>query len=523
MTDFDVIVVGAGPVGLFLAAELRLGGAKVLVLERDHDPVRPAKVGSMGARALNTPTVAALELRGLLSAVRRSALSWFGDTEPGDSPPPAPSQSDEPQQYAPTYVGHFAGIDIRLDRIEFDDPELAEAAAGGGVIAQQDLENILAEHAVGLGVQIRRGVPVMSYTVDDDGVTVVAGEPIRAAWQVGCDGGRSTVRKLGGFAFPGFDPLFTGRQALVELADSDLPVGVWRHSTAGSYVVGGWGNERASRIHTVEWTAPDDRYAEVTPEELQESLCRVSGMDVRVRAVHAATRYADTTRQADTYRRGRVLLAGDAAHVHSPAGGQGLNLGIGDAMNLGWKLAAVARGLAPENLLDTYTAERHPIGAWVQNWTLAQTALTNPAEPRNEALRTVMADLLDTPQGATYVLKKIIGTWQCYDLPGTHPLIGHRIPLLALSDGTVLSDHSRDGRAILLDAMGVPALREIAARWGDRITLVTAKAVEYGDAQFAVFVRPDGHVAWVAEQESDVDGLAAVLTTWLGRAPIPAG
>ena len=217
------------------------------------------------------------------------------------------------------------------------------------------------------------------------------------------------------------------------------------------------------------------------------------------------------------------MLAGDAAHVHSPAGGQGLNLGIGDAMNLGWKLAAVARGLAPENLLDTYTAERHPIGAWVQNWTLAQTALTNPAEPRNEALRTMMADLLDTPQGATYVLKKIIGTWQCYDLPGTHPLIGHRIPLLALSDGTVLSDHSRDGRAILLDAMGVPALREIAARWGDRITLVTAKAVEYGDAQFAVFVRPDGHVAWVAEQESDVDGLAAVLTTWLGRAPIPAG
>ncbi len=389
---YDVVVAGAGPVGLFLAAEVRLAGASVLVLERDEDPARPAKAGSMGARGLNTPTVAALHLRGLLPAVRASSLFWF----PADEPPPEPGSEGEPALFTPAFIGHFAGIDLRADRLDPTDPEIVPDPLGGGVIAQQDLEDILAAHATGLGVEIRRGVAVTGL---EEGVVRTSEGPLAAGWLVGCDGGRSTVRKFAGFGFPGVDPVFTGRQAIVEMTGAEgLVRGDWQRGEAGSYVVGGWGTEEAPRIHTVEFVPPEDGRAEVTAEELQASLRRVSGVDVTITKVHAATRYADTTRQADTYRRGRVLLAGDAAHVHSPAGGQGLNLGIGDALNLGWKLAAVARGQAPESLLDTYTAERHPIGAWVQNWTLAQTAVSRPDDPRAEALRAVLTELLDTPR-----------------------------------------------------------------------------------------------------------------------------
>ena len=505
---YDVVVAGAGPVGLFLAAELRLGGASVLVLERERDPVRPAKEGSMGARAVNTPTVAALHLRGLLPAVREAALFWFdGDPPPGEPDPDAP----------PVFIGHFAGIDLRADRLDFTDPELAPDPLGAGVIAQQDLENILAAQAGRLGVEIRRGVALTGFEPDGEGVTIRTGDsPVRASWLVGCDGGRSTVRKLADFGFPGVDPVFTGRQAIVEMTGDDgLAREGWRRSAAGAYVVGGWGADVAPRIHTVEFVPPEDRDAEITAGELEASLRRVSGVDVTITKVHAATRYADATRQADTYRRGRVLLAGDAAHVHSPAGGQGLNLGLGDALNLGWKLASVARSFAPETLLDTYTAERHPIGAWVQDWTLAQTAVSRPDDPRAEAMRAVLAELLDTPQATTYVLKKITGAWQRYDLPGDHPLIGTRAPDLALTDGSKLSDHTGQGSAVLLDGLG-GAAAEVAAKWGDRVVAVAARPVQYADTPIATFVRPDGYVAWAGFEQSDVDGLVVVLETWLG-------
>ncbi len=266
-------------------------------------------------------------------------------------------------------------------------------------------------------------------------------------------------------------------------------------------------------MHTVEYESPPaDRDAPVTAEEVQASLRRVSGTDVTVTRVHVATRYADTTRQATTYRRGRVLLCGDAAHVHSPAGGQGMNLGIGDAANLGWKLALVARGMAPDSLLDTYTAERHPIGAWVQKWSMAQTALSAARGPRADALREVMADLLDTPDGATHVVSMIGGGWQHLDLPGDHPLVGRRVPDLPLDDGTTLAGYFRDGRAVLLDVAS--GATSIAAPWSDRVTVVTARPVAFPDQPMAALVRPDGHVAWVAFGEAG--GLREALTTWLG-------
>ncbi|WP_257925634.1 FAD-dependent monooxygenase [Amycolatopsis iheyensis] len=504
--DFDVVVAGGGPVGLALAGELRLGGARVLVLERETATPR-SRFGSMGARALNTPSVHALNLRGLLPAVERAAAMWVG---PGAVPPPEAPAGERPEVFA----GHFAGIGIRADRLRPPGP--GEEFLGAGVIAQADLEAILREWAA---VEVRSGAEVTGFDADPAGVTVHIGQStVRAGWLVGADGGRSTVRRLAGFAFPGVDPVFTGRQAVVDLDDpGKLTAGGWQHGEHGSYVVGGWADgDGPPRVHTVEYEPPAERDTPVTAAEVQASLRRVSGTDVVVTKVHVATRYADTTRQATTYRRGRVLLCGDAAHVHSPAGGQGLNLGLGDAVNLGWKLALVARGHAPEPLLDTYTPERHPIGAWVQRWSLAQTALGAARGPRADALREVMTDLLDTPDGATHVVSSIGGGWQHYDLAGDHPLVGRRVPDLALADGTRLASAFRDGHAVVLDAgLGAGA---VAAEWGDRVEVVTGRPLAFPDQPLAALVRPDGYLAWIAVATPDDAGLRTALTTWLGPA-----
>ncbi|UOZ03244.1 FAD-dependent monooxygenase [Amycolatopsis sp. WQ 127309] len=505
--DYDVVVAGAGPVGLLLACELRLGGARVLVVERETEPPR-SRFGSMGARAVNAPSVHALHLRGLLPEVERAAAMWLGggaglpEVEPGDT-------GERPD----VFVGHFAGIGIRVDRLRPPGP--GEEFLGAGVIAQGDLEAIFERRAAELGVEVQRGVSLTAFESDADGVTVHIGRPIRTGWLVGADGGRSTVRRLAGIDFPGVDPVFTGRQAIVDLDDpGKLVADGWQAGEHGSYVVGGWDDGSGPpRVHTVEYEVVPDRDAPVTAEEIQASLRRVSGTDVRVTRLHVATRYADTTRQAETYRRGRVLLCGDAAHVHSPAGGQGMNLGLGDAVNLGWKLALVARGVAPDALLDTYTAERHPIGEWVQRWSMAQTALSTPRGPRADALREVLADLLDTQDGATYVVSKIGGGWQHYDLPGDFPLIGHRVPDLPLSDGTTLAPHFRSGRAVLLDT-GTGAA-EAAAGWESRVELVTATPLAFPDQKLAALIRPDGHMAWAAVGP-DPEGLREALTTWLG-------
>src|ERR1700678_2377615 len=281
-------------------------------------------------------------------------------------------------------------------------------------VDQQAAEAMLANRALSLGIEVRRDCDVKGFAQQEDGVDVEWASPagggrIRCSYLVGCDGGRSPVRKMAGFEFPGTPPTMTMYQATAEIDHPERVSGRFRHTTGGMFAYNGF---QPNRLIMLDFSGPpEDRQASVTREEIEAVLRRVSGEDVRVKPLENGSRWTDNTRLVDTYRRGRVLLAGDAAHVHSPFGGQGMNLGIGDAMNLGWKLAAVIGGRAPVPLLDSYTAERHPIGAWVLDWTRAQVALMRP-EPRARALSGVVRDLMDTVTGTTYFVKKISGGWQ---------------------------------------------------------------------------------------------------------------
>jgi len=519
--DYDVVVAGGGPVGMMLACELRLVGASVLVLEREAALDREVKAGPLGARSVNAPTADAFHRRGLLKAVKETAIYWF---DPDDVPKEegvGEASGAARGGVRSSFAGHFAGIMIRAELVDFSDADLARHTLGGGVVNQFAVETILRRRALELGVEMELGVELAGLEADETGVSIEAGRrAIRAGWLVGCDGGRSTVRKRAGFDFPGVGPEWTGRQAIVETPDAErLSVRGWVNTDAGSYAFGKVPFTRGdapTRIHTTEPGKPSaDRDAPMTAEEMEASLFRVAGVEVRITRVLAGVRYTDNTRQASTYRIGRVLLAGDAAHVHWPAGGQGLNLGIGDAMNLGWKLAATVKGWAPAGLLDTYTSERHPLGEWVQDWSNAQTALIR-LDPRTRALRTVVADLLDTGPGATYVLKQISGVGQRLDLPGDHPLIGLRAPDLVFEGGSTLAAHGLDGRALVVDLMGDDRFRELAGRWGARVHVVDTRPAERSSVS-AMLVRPDGWVAWAQDGTIDLTAAEAAIRAWLGR------
>ncbi|WP_405660344.1 FAD-dependent oxidoreductase [Streptomyces sp. RK9] len=517
----DVVVAGGGPVGLMLACELRLGGASVVVLERLTEIDRTIKAG-----AVNTPSAEAFHRRGLLPALAaeqertlRKFREFAGRHTAAPGTPASPTTPAAPVKVAPRFAGHFAGIPLSADLLDADDPDFEGRGPADrvGLVPQATVEEVLAARADALGVDVRRGTEVTGFEQRADGVTVrtSAGE-LRAGWLVGCDGGRSLVRKTAGFDFPGTEPEITGRQALVDLEHAEgLRVG-WNSTATGIYSYG----PIPGRVLTVEFDgAPRDRDAPVTAAEMQTSIRAVTGVDVTVTRVHTATRFTDNARQATTYRKGRVLLAGDAAHVHSPFGGQGLNLGIGDALNLGWKLAATARGDAPEGLLDTYTAERHPLGSWVLDWTRAQIALMRP-DPRARALRDIVGDLMGTVTGTTYFVKKISGVRQRYDLGGSHPLVGASAPDLVLADGDRLADLLHDGRALLLDLTDDAALRARAEGYGDRLRTHTAACPDRPKPA-AVLVRPDGYVAWAADAGgatgSVLDELTAALARWLGE------
>ncbi|MEU6141703.1 FAD-dependent monooxygenase [Streptomyces sp. NPDC047081] len=495
----DVTVVGAGPVGLVLAAELALAGASVQVLERLAEPDRSMKAGS-----INVPTAEALDRRGLLPAaeqVQREILEKVGSFGGGK---------------AARFTGHFAGMVLEPDLVDWSDADLAAhtAADGARMVPQRELEALLAGHLARLGVPVRRGVEVTG--LEDTGEGVLVGTnagTVRTGWLVGCDGGRSTVRRLAGIGFPGTDPELTGHLAVADIADPEKLADGWTWSSRGAYRYG----PQPGRVVTVEFDVPPaDRTAPVTIEEVQSSLRRVSGTDVTLTALRApATRWSDNARQAATYRSGRVLLAGDSAHVHSPFGGQGLNLGFGDAMNLGWKLGAVIAGWASEELLDTYDAERRPLGVWVLDWTRAQIGVLR-GDAKSAALREIVADLLSTREGATYAVKKISGVTQRIDLPGDHPLIGRYVPDLPLNDGSRLADHGHHGGFLLLDRTADGVFADLAASWSDRVTTVTDEHA----TPAGVLVRPDGVVAW-ASDTTDATGLEAALHRWAGT-PSPA-
>jgi 2-polyprenyl-6-methoxyphenol hydroxylase-like FAD-dependent oxidoreductase len=374
------------------------------------------------------------------------------------------------------------------------------------------VEQVLAERAVKLGVEIRYGVPVSGVTQDSASAVVSDGEHEYAArWVVGCDGGRSAVRKLAGFGFTGTEPNFTGYVMLAAVAEPAQLKPGFNLTATGMYIQ----MPTTGHIGMMDFDGGAfDRTQELTREHLQAVLRRVSGIDVTLTEVQRASSFTDRAMQATTYRRGRVLLAGDAAHIMSPLGGQGLNTGMGDAVNLGWKLAATVRGHAPEGLLDTYVSERHPVGAWALDWTRAQVAIMRP-DPHAQAIQAVVRDLLATGDGTNYVLQKITGSAARYDLGSEHPLVGRNSPDFCLEDGTRLGDLMQDGRGVVLDFSPDRHLERPALAWESELRYAAGPAVEdFGLG--AVLIRPDGVVAWAGD--ADREAFDRVAGQWFGAA-----
>ena len=497
--DFhDVLIAGAGPVGLFLACELRLAGCSVLVLEQAGDPHAPVKHAPFGLRGLSAPTIESFDRRGLLEALRTRV-----DT--GGIAAAAPWMTVKRQP-----GGHFAGIDFFRDQVDQSRwPHRLPDAPSFMIADLASIEAVLTERAEELGVAIRRGCGVSAIEATQDGVAVRAGgDMVRGGWLVGCDGGRSIVRKAAGFDFTGTEPEFTGYFAEVALADPN-PLSPGHHDTAfGTYIY-----EKPDTIRMVEFDGGAcHRTQPITRAHVQEVLRRISGTDVELRALGLATTWTDRAYLATRYRNGRVLLAGDAAHIHSPLGGQGLNLGLGDAMNLGWKLARVIRGDAAPELLDTYERERRPLAEQILDWSRAQVAIMRPS-PGSHALRAVVGDLIATRDGATYLAERVWGVGIRYDLGGDHPLVGRSVPDFALGDGTRLNQHLRSGRPVLLDFGEAGPLRSLAAHDRDRVSYIACEAGNQMGSS-AVLVRPDGFVAWASERDSDRPGAARALSPW---------
>jgi len=490
----DVVIVGAGPVGLFLACELGLAGGSVLVLEREPEGASPWKVDPLGMRGLSGVSAGAFDRRGMLPAL----LSASGVPNRPDTDGP------------PRSVGHFAGM--MLDPADIDPTalpfRLPGPAAEGLMTTLDAVESVLSERALELGVEIRRGVAVSAVEQDGEGVRVRAGEHEHAArWAVGCDGGRSTVRGLTGFDFAGTGPQFTGYVVLAAIADPGKLRPGFNLTPTGMYLR--TPDERYIGMLDCDGGA-FDRSRPPTREHLQAVLRRVSGTDVTLDRVHLVSTFTDRAMQVTTYRRGRVLLAGDAAHIHSPLGAQGLNLGIGDALNLGWKLAATLRGDAPEGLLDTYTRERRPLGASVLDWTRAQAAAMRP-DPHGQAVQGLVRDLIGTRDGTTYVYEKTSGSSTRLDLGDDDPLVGRSAPDFRLADGTRLGELMRAGQGVVLD-FGAGRLRDTAARW-DRIRYAAGPARD-GLGRRAVLIRPDGVVAWAGDP--DPETFARAADRWFG-------
>ncbi|MER7582293.1 FAD-dependent oxidoreductase [Kitasatospora sp. NPDC097691] len=501
----DVVIVGAGPVGLFLAGELALADCSVLVLEKDPQAASPYRALPLGMRGLNAGSVEAFYRRGMLTALLDASRA---DAQQVGAHP------DAHEAPAPRDVSHFAGL--RLDAARIDTgalpPRLPGPAMEGIITSLEAVTGILEERAVALGARIVRDAPLEAVDQDGDGVLARAGgREYRARLLVGCDGGRSTVRRLAGFEFVGTEPLFTGYVARVDFEDPDKLRPGFNPTPTGMYLR----TPFEGHLGMMDFDGGAfDRSRPLTRDHLQTVLRRISGTDVTINRVHLASSFTDRAMQTGTYRNGRVLLAGDAAHIHSPLGGQGLNLGIGDAMNLGWKLAATLHGTAPANLLDTYTAERHPVGAAVLDWSRAQVATMNPGL-NTPALRRLVHDLLRTVDGTTHVFRATSGLAHRYDLGDDHPTVGFTAPDFRFGDGTRLGDLLCEGRGVALDLTAARSLRETAAHWKDRIRYAPGPvADDLGLA--ALLIRPDGVVAWAEGPDPDPEAFRRAATRWFG-------
>lgn len=490
---YDVVIAGAGPVGLFLACELRLAGVSVLVLEQAEDPGSPLKELPFGMRGLSAPAIEAFYRRGMLGDVSMSKRSRINPHEESAAP--------YSENKARRPAGHFAGIQFFHDKIDVSQWQyrLPGSVATNIATTMATVETVLASRADAMGVEIRRGIPLQNFEQSSTEVTVHAGgEVFQGLWLVGCDGGRSTVRKSAGFEFIGTDPEFTGYSVQIGIADPDALATGRHYTTTGMFTY-----QKPGTISMVDFDGGVfHRTKPITIDHVQKVLRHVSRTKVTLTALHQATTWTDRAFQATTYRKGRVLLAGDAAHIHSPLGGQGLNLGLGDAMNLGWKLASTICGQASDGLLDSYTVERHPVGAQVLDWSRAQVAIMRPSRS-SRALEAIFRDLIDTTGGATYFAERVWGTRLRYDFGcGDHPLVGCSAPDFELVDGTRLGEYLRGGKGVLLDFDAHSPLPEYRNLF-DAQFIYIASDVKERLGLSAVLVRPDGYVAWVAAEDDE--------------------
>jgi len=495
---YDVIISGAGPVGLFLACELALAKCSVLVLEKAEDPHSPLKQLPFGIRGLSAPTIEALYRRGLLNELELHKRLKN----------PHQNAVQGPRRQA----GHFAGIpfhdgNIDTSKWKYRLPSSTDISL---ISEMEELETALVRRAEALGVEIKRGLALTSFHQTGDAVTAQSGDQsFKGQWLVGCDGSRSVVRKGGGFEFAGTEPEFTGYSTLVDIADPEklkpgrnvTPEGMYLQSQPGFVVIQDFDG---GAFHSSE--------KPITLEHVQEVLRRISNTDVTLKSLHVATTWTDRARQATTYRNGLVLLAGDAAHIHAPLGGQGLNLGLGDAMNLGWKLAATIHTKAPKDLLDSYQTERHPIGAQVLDWSRAQVEIMKPTQ-QARALNAIVRDLMDTRDGATYFAGRVWGIFTHYNLDGDHPLTGYSVPNFEFEDGARVGDLMHDGQGILLDFDMNASLKTLASEYGDRIKYISG-SVKDRLALSALLIRPDGIIAWASDNAPDYSELQKAADHW---------
>jgi 2-polyprenyl-6-methoxyphenol hydroxylase-like FAD-dependent oxidoreductase len=458
-----------------LASELRLHGVRVLVLEREAEPTRVVRALGLHARSIEV-----LDQRGLLDRFLPLGTQY-------------------------PVGGFFAGINKPApDRLDTAHPYVLG-------IPQPTTERLLIEHATELGVEIRRRCELVALSQDDHGVTVdlADGTQLRSRYLVGCDGGRSTVRKLLGVGFPG-EPAtreWLSGEVEVTVPPGELAAVVTEvRKTQKGFGVGPSG-EGLYRVVVPAEGLTEDRSVLPTLEEIKQRLQVFAGTDFGVHSPRWLSRFGDATRQAERYRTGRVLLAGDAAHIHPPTGGQGLNLGLQDAFNLGWKLAAEVNGWAPEGLLDSYHTERHPVAADVLNTTRAQAELLS-TEPGPQAVRRLVSDLMDFDDVNRFLIEKITAIGVRYDFGERHRLLGRRLRDVKLERERLYA-LMHGGRGLLLDQTG----RLSVAGWADRVDHVIDVSEELDVP--AALLRPDGHVAWVGEDQQD---LLSNLPTWFGAA-----